>query len=684
MRHNILVILITVAWIVGFHVCFGDSPKLSITRSNANMILTWPQTSGSWQLFETQGLDYYSTSNGVPYKKVYPRTFAPNSSYSTNGANILVVYPTDFSATTAFFLLHTNNPPPKGVNGWFNCCNAINNTSDFTNLVNLMVNDGMVKNGWNWLLFDVGPEPAPAYDSPFPLVTNSTPYPALTNATGWLDFDAGAFPEGAKWLIAYAHTNGVKIILYAFNSPGGGTGSYVGSNYVQRAQPGIYGDTYYYAWLANAITNWGLDGIKDDANRDGIARYTNAVLQAKVIADCSAVTGKSFYVNTPCIRGYETWFNGLYNSWRIGTYPYGDVNNFPAYYNWLDIAPFGLTQPNSFNDFDEMYQRADFIVLSGNPLFRNELATMTMANAPLLSGQVPTQQRIFPAQEGWFYDFYDNPLINSIQADFTSSMQKVSSNNLAVVYSKKLADGTFAFVLQNRASTNQTISISLTNLYPLVSTPVFTIHDIFRNAPTVLATNNYTVSVAANYLEWFKVIPGVEQQFAAGTNNLTYYAWSTNSFVYCGETVQVNNYNNGTGGPFPLTGSWPFPATNQTGIVMPTAGTNALTWFIGGVGTTFSATLGAQFANNWFKVLGDTTVLWSGNVLSGTVTNIAVSVAGYNNLTITYTNNNYQGATATSIGLIGDPLLVCSSQTAIDPKTGLSKMVSLQVGSTNY
>jgi hypothetical protein len=106
-RNAFLVTVVAVALIAGFTACFGDSPTLSITKSNNNVIITWPQTASNLVLVATPGLDHvYYSSNDVVYVEIYPRTIIPASKYVTNGANISVVLPID--STNKFFLLQTN------------------------------------------------------------------------------------------------------------------------------------------------------------------------------------------------------------------------------------------------------------------------------------------------------------------------------------------------------------------------------------------------------------------------------------------------------------------------------------------------------------------------------------------------------------------------------------------------
>jgi len=103
----LLVILLTVC-----SACFADGPQLTITRSNDNVILTWPQTNGDWRLIETDGLDHCYVSNDVVYCEVYRQKIISSQLYSTNGNTVFAVLPIDYSMTNRFYMLHTNNFPP--------------------------------------------------------------------------------------------------------------------------------------------------------------------------------------------------------------------------------------------------------------------------------------------------------------------------------------------------------------------------------------------------------------------------------------------------------------------------------------------------------------------------------------------------------------------------------------------
>jgi hypothetical protein len=94
---------------------FADGPRLSLTKSNENVLLTWSQTNGNWLLYEVDDLDYSYVSNGVTYRVVHPRRNIPTALYSTNGSVVSIALPVDFSLTNRFYMLHTNNLPPPPV-----------------------------------------------------------------------------------------------------------------------------------------------------------------------------------------------------------------------------------------------------------------------------------------------------------------------------------------------------------------------------------------------------------------------------------------------------------------------------------------------------------------------------------------------------------------------------------------
>jgi hypothetical protein len=96
----------------GLKMCFAGGPALSITTSNQNVIITWPQTSTNYLLIETEGFDTYYKSNNVIYETAYRHRIISSGNYRTNGSNFFVVLPVDLSVNK-FYMIQTNNFTPQ-------------------------------------------------------------------------------------------------------------------------------------------------------------------------------------------------------------------------------------------------------------------------------------------------------------------------------------------------------------------------------------------------------------------------------------------------------------------------------------------------------------------------------------------------------------------------------------------
>jgi len=116
MRNIVFTIFIAVILIAGFQMCFGDDPQLSITKSNQSVILTWPLTADTNWVLATTSLDPPFESNGVVY--ILAKHIYPSNRYSTNGTNLFIVLPVDYSGNTFYTLLTNNFPtltPPTNI-----------------------------------------------------------------------------------------------------------------------------------------------------------------------------------------------------------------------------------------------------------------------------------------------------------------------------------------------------------------------------------------------------------------------------------------------------------------------------------------------------------------------------------------------------------------------------------------
>jgi hypothetical protein len=616
------------------------------------------------------GASYYYVQTDTNGNVISPANFHVAGGV-TNGGSMNGSFSGTFSNNFNYgfnnYAQSTFDGPPKGLNGWFGAfvgpySNIGLTETNIINEINLMATNGMVANGYNLILMDRG-----AFgnvDTIWPSVTNMVGYAAMTNAQGVMDLQPTSFPHGGQYLFNYAHTNGVKLGLYMMNWPTGTAPGWNigGTNLSYASEPGFFGNDVYLRTLTNVILNWQCDYIKDDQSGAEPFSYGYGQQEMSIISSLTAITRHPCFVNIAAVNGYQPWMRGLFNSWRIGLLWSADVNNLNSYYTWLDHTPFQVSSPGYLNDLDELHPTSyaytpNGSVFAGQLENRNQIAMDAMVNSALLLGVgTETSERATPLMYGWYYDDYDNPLVNSIDNDFASHVQTLSSNALMLVYGKTLADGTWVVCAMNRSATTPQTAV-ITSPYP--NEPVFTLHEVFRNAPFAIATNVYTVTVGTNDVGWYKLVPGIEQPFAAGTNLLANFPWSGAYQPYTGVAWAVNNFPNTNSG-YPTGG---FPGiqngiTNYTGIKMGDAATNYVSWTINGNATLFTVCLNANQSGGYW-IIGDGNVLWSGAVGANSYTNLALNVTGVNVLTISSTN-------AAGWHWIGDPTLVCPTQTKYD------------------
>ena len=562
---------------------------------------------------------YYPTSN-------------PSAFTTTTQASNIVTTINSLSATNADNFLWNNysmshfDHTPRGLSTW-NGGVDVRSEDKVINQIQRMVSSGRVRNGHNWLMLDTGT--TNGIDSFFPLVTNRVIYAEMTNSApgGFMDFDTNAFPHGAAWLVSMAHSNGVKIILYAYNGPAGGGSRLEGTNVIESAQPGLLGNEYWFSWLSNAITVWGIDGIKDEYSPNAA---TNAYRQAALIAKLTQNNQKRFHWNVAA-QHYFPWYRGLFNSWRnLG--PNGSIGDnlwLSSFYLWQDLIPEGVEGvEGGFPDLDE-YAAQIFV---GDNYGQNRIAMDAMWGSAMLMNYNEDRPALRALVAGYYWAEYDNPLINKIHGDRSHFVTKFYTNTLMVAYKKQLADDSWVFAIQNRSNTAaQIFTLDAKEYYPAItSNAVFTIHDIFLDAPTSTFTNVARISINPTNITFFKLVPGVENILPQPTNSLANIPWTSANFSQLDpKYLQVNNRGAGLGA-FPKDFMSNYgTGTNQTGIIMgETIASNSITWMLNGYGQNFTAQLGSWRSSNYFKYYGDGALLFSTITPHNTRTNVSFSVAG--------------------------------------------------------
>ena len=547
---------------------------------------------------------------------------------------------------------------PRGVSTW-NYFGADTNTftgQSVTNLIYRMSTNGMVRWGNNDLTLDEG-----ISFRGNGIATNN--YPAAVPFGYSYDenriwrADTNRFPGGLKAIVDCAHANGIKVHLYCSPALFGSAGYWMpfGSNHVDMVNN-----------VSNLAIHVGVDGFKFEQGYSGsLHEFVNEAVR----------WGKPVWINVPADNGYEPQFADTVNAWRVGTGLFGDINGMPSrLYQWADIANFSMIRPGHVPDFDLLYSHSAYRAIpnlngygTNSTGTINILALSAMANANIWHGRVAAYEGE-AARYDSFYEDYNNPLINAIQADFTKPMWKQSSNYLAVAYGKWLEDGSVAVLIQNRSDTNKTEVIEFDDYFgnhaPAMSQStnhnVCTVRDIMQNVTLGYYTNSYSVSVGPTNIAWLKITKGIVEHFAPGTNYLSDYGWMsltnypdndpgmTVNYTYYPwqNKIFINStlYDHG------------FYSAYGNFVRLKYALNKQADYFSGKLWTRFNgANTGVNIYTN--DVLATTVLMPT----SGSISNLFVSLTNADTMMIEVTN-----ATANLAFTLAEPLVYCRGQTKVD------------------
>lgn len=641
----------------------GNTIQIAAGATNANgeLLLTPNSLTGKGNLitnlhFETSSTwNDESSSNAPVFQSMLVDRVPPQLNYrpaSMDGA-------AENNIQSATVTKH--GVAPRGYATW-NMFGTNMNEASIIGLIQNQTTNGSMRTGYSWQLWDEG--------LGYPSTVNSgvavQPFTVAYDANRLWKIDATRFPNGFKYLLDRAHTNGIKVMLYVTPTAWGPAGWWtpLGSNRVD---------------MANNVSNLvylGVDGFKYEGGQDGRAHeFINEVNK----------WGKPIWVNMPTqtnyVTGlsYEPWMADTINSYRPGVKNYGDLNGTAdRLYGWADKANFSIIRPGHVVNFDMLGASTETAYPAywgiDNPYIRRGTVTKYTGNLNILAMMAMANSEIWLARqtahegEAWrynsYYTDYNNPLVNEIQADFTKPMFVLYSNYLAVAYGKWLSDGGIAVLIQNRSTTNKTETVSLDSLFgnhhptmvQSTNANVCTLIDISRNVTLGYATNNYSVTISPTNISWLKIRKGIVERYNPGTNYLSDHGWAySTNYPDANPGISVNSYALPYGnGKLTINST-----TYDKGFFAPSA-YGEFKYMLHKQADFFSAIvqpIHASSPNSQVIILTNDVVAHVATVASGVVTNIFVGVTNADSLTIIVSNNPI--ATATAAFQICDPLIYC-------------------------
>ncbi|HZV33475.1 MAG TPA: hypothetical protein VFB72_02785 [Verrucomicrobiae bacterium] len=466
-----------------------------------------------------------------------------------------------------------------------------------TNMVNQLVASNLVVPGWSWIEIDAG--------------WQQTNYLRSAHPGSLLNCNSNLFPQGIPAITAYAHANGIKVMLYTTYGDEPCGGSYPG----QRAcsPPGyLYGDVIQMA-------SWGVDGINvDDCglanNSDGLAHNEISLRQMYVELDngISHVNAHPTADNTdgsPApqimpVRIASDRAGVQQYSWEAvegniifdGSSPddttlVSDMQNWMHVYknNWL-VAPGHYYQIDNLDDSH------------GTNVVVYQMTMMAVLHSPCLLGGISA------ANVPW----YGNSEVMAIYQDSGVIPASLVSNNAnGYVFTGKLGSATsisnsIAFANTNQSSA-ETITIPCTAM-GIASNAPFTVRDVWSHADLGYFVNSFSQTVPTNSARLY-IATATPNCVGGGVNN-----GATGSI---GSTLA---YTNSSGGTRYLRCSLGVDVTGTSAggtiaftLTSTNAGSGSYTMALPNISTTSKG----FYSTNWTLVVSNTTDITYTTTVSG-------------------------------------------------------------------
>ena len=363
--------------------------------------------------------------------------------------------------------------PPMGWNSWNQVGCAGLNEQVVKNAADAMVARGLQAVGYQYIVID-------------------DCYQSGRDADGNLIVDPARFPSGMAAVAKYVHDKGLKFGIYAV------PGSQTCANYFDRYPVKGIGSLGHEQQDVDLFVSWGIDYLKYDWCRADINDGLSEQAAFGQMNDILLATGRPIVYSISEYGEQEPWVwaPGIANLWRTTH----DIHeNWPSILQHinLQVPVTSFATPGAWNDPDMLH-------IGNGDISVNETIThfgiWCMLAAPLFTG---TDLSALPEST---ISLLTNPELIEIDQD-TKGVEATQVRNAggAQVWSRPLADGSFAVALFNTSRATKTITASLAEVG--IPQAKYTVRDVINRAPVGSTTTGISGSVAAHGLSMVRVTP---------------------------------------------------------------------------------------------------------------------------------------------------------------------------------
>ena len=292
--------------------------------------------------------------------------------------------------------------------------------------------------------------------------TNAAPF---TNSSGVPIINGALFPNGFTNLTAYAHSKGVKIMIYSYFAAS------------TSANGGHYGFHGTAAAQARQYADWGFDGVKIDAPNgiadctwsaqewsDAIAMCGRPMIQLETMDSLSEAMAWFFAGNGPLNVAADAWpieaTASAVNIWQSAQPNYyGSTNGANEF--WISpiaTAPWSQRQKQgNFNNGVNIY----FSSMASNDVWTAMCVNAIMGASIQTLGVTASANAI----TSYWMSVFKNSLYQQFLTDPLSAYPTILNTNVSpFIYTKPMSGTTNGIAFLNLANTTASPVLNVTNL----------------------------------------------------------------------------------------------------------------------------------------------------------------------------------------------------------------------------